>query len=218
MAIITEHNQLSEIIIAYPNIIPLINRFNIKLGTHDKTIKTICRENNLETDFFTSILNTYINNDYFPEKALKSFHANTIINYITQTYNYYLKYSIPNIDRHFTFLISQSGDNNNLPLLKSLFDELKQDIFNLIEFDTKIWFPSFFKRNYLGNTLPSNCSNIEEKVNDLKNMFIIHLTGNYEPNLCYAVILAIINIENDIIQNNRIRNKILVRIYNTLNI
>ena len=50
---------------------------------------------------------------------------------------------------------------------------------------------------------------IEDKLSDLKNMFVIHLRGDYDRNLCQAVLFAIISFEKDIRQNNRIRNHIL---------
>ena len=51
---------------------------------------------------------------------------------------------------------------------------------------------------------------IEQKLSDLKSMFIIHLSGEYDENLCLAVVFAIIRLEKDIIQNNRIRTRILL--------
>lgn len=211
MAIISSKDQLNKIILKNPDIIPLINRFGIKLGVCDKTINTICAKNKLDTEFFITILNTFINADFFPEKTLKSFHANLIINYISKTYSSYSNFSIPNIERHFNLLITHSS-NSNLDLIKSLFIELKNDISQLIRFDLDSWFPAFHDSNDSNITIV-NSDILEDKINDLKNMFITHLSGDYEPNLCFAVISAIISLEKDIIQNNRIRNRILVPIY-----
>ena len=223
MAIISSKKQLSEIIISHPEVITLINRFGITLGVGDKTIESICSEKNLDCDFFVMILNTYINEDYFPEKILKSFKAEIIINYISQTYNYYTHYMIPNIERHFAFLISHSGANNNLELMQQFFIELKNDIIEAINHDCTQWFPYILdleKNNNTKNTPQikpkHNGSQIEDKIDDLKNMFIIHLTGKYELNLCYAVITAIIAFEKDFKQNNRIRNRIIPLIYDSL--
>ena len=47
-------------------------------------------------------------------------------------------------------------------------------------------------------------------------MFILHLTGNYDLNLCYGVINAIILLEKDIRQNDRIRNRILLPLFQSL--
>ena len=55
-------------------------------------------------------------------------------------------------------------------------------------------------------------ANIEEKLNDLINMFVIHLKGEYDVNLCHAVLVAIMTLQKDIKQNNRIRYRILLPI------
>lgn len=221
MAIITAKNQLSEIIISHPETIPLINRFGISLGTGDKSIENICNEHGLDYEFFATILNTYINEDFFPEKTLKTFQAKTIIDYISKTYAYYTHYMIPNVERHFHLLISKSGGNNNLDLMLQFFNETKRDIINSIEHDTKNWFPLILSLDNSNNNsakhfTPHDSAIIEDKISDLKNMFIIHLTGNYELNLCYAVISSIIALEKDLRQNNRIRNRILALIYRNL--
>lgn len=219
MALIQAQTKLSDIIISNPDIIPVINRFGITLGTGDSTIDSICANHNLDTDFFLCIINTFINEEYFPEKILKSFCASTIVSYLEKTYNYYLHFQLPNIERHFASLIMRSGDNNNLGLMKRFFDELKGDIINRINHDSQQWFPEI---SALGNgakksdIVIDDSTSILDKLNDLKNMFIRHLTGNYDLNLCYGVINAIILLEKDIRQNDRIRNRILLPLFQSL--
>ena len=129
MALINAETKLCDVILHEPSVIPVINRFGIILGVGDKSIRTVCEEKNLDCEFFVTILNTFINEDYFPENRLKSFCATQIVNYLTQTNAYYEQFQIPNIERHFNFLINQSdSENNNLELMKQFFDELRQEL------------------------------------------------------------------------------------------
>ncbi len=222
MALIRSTTQLCDVIISEPGIIPVINRFGIMLGTGDKTISEVCDTHGLDTEFFLTILNTYINEEYFPEKILKSFQASTIVTYLQETYASYLHFQIPNIERHFHMLIERSGTNNNLGLMLKFFNELKQNLTDRIAFDNEQWFPSILSAEKNGLTNDDKVvdawdnTTIEDKLNDLKNMFVIHLSGEYEPNLCYGVIISIITLEKDIRQNNRIRDRILRPIQHTL--
>ena len=50
---------------------------------------------------------------------------------------------------------------------------------------------------------------VGEKLDDLKSLFVIHLKGEYDLNLCHGVIFAIYSLEKDIKQHNRIRYRIL---------
>ena len=143
MALINAETKLCDVILHEPSVIPVINRFGIILGVGDKSIRTVCEEKNLDCVFFVTILNTFINEDYFPENRLKSFCATQIVNYLTQTNAYYEQFQIPNIERHFNFLINQSdSENNNLELMKQFFDELKKELLSRIENDKNFWFPS----------------------------------------------------------------------------
>ena len=68
MALLNAETKLSEVILNEPTLIPVINRFGITLGLGDKTIRAVCEERKLDTDFFLTILNTFVNEAYFPEK------------------------------------------------------------------------------------------------------------------------------------------------------
>jgi len=215
MALIQPTTQLSDVIKQEPSIIPVINRFGIYLGTGDNSIEAICAEKNLDTTFLLTILNTFTNEEYFPEKHLKTFNPLTIVDYLRLTDQSYLKFQLPNIERHFASLLQHSGPGNNLKLMKAFFDEVKKDVMAFIETDLNNWFNAIETGRNQHNrlTAPSDGTLIEEKISDLRNMMIMHLHGDYDPNLCYAVIVAIMAFERDFRQNNRIRNRILRPLY-----
>ena len=190
MALINAETKLCDVILHEPSVIPVINRFGIILGVGDKSIRTVCEEKNLDCEFFVTILNTFINEDYFPENRLKSFCATQIVDYLTQTNAYYEQFQIPNIERHFNFLINQSdSENNNLELMKQFFDELKKELLSRIENDKNCWFPSIkvaaetLHGEYYGEKFQPDTEendSLEEKLDDLKSLFVIHLKGEYD--------------------------------------
>ena len=54
-----------------------------------------------------------------------------------------------------------------------------------------------------GNT--ETDESIEDKVEDLRSFFIVHLQGIYDQNLCMAVVTSLAVLENDIRRTNRVR-------------
>ena len=68
MSIINETTVLSEVLAQHHMLIPIINRFGIKLGVGDKTIENICEEQDLNVDFILTILNVYLDDKYISEK------------------------------------------------------------------------------------------------------------------------------------------------------
>lgn len=209
------NSKLCDIIFYDSSIISVINRFGINLGVGDYSVSEICQKHNIDESFLISIINTFLNENYFPEEHLRMYNINNIIEYLEKTNAYYEQFQLPNIERHFNLLINKSeSDNGNLHLLKTFFLELKQELIARIHEDNTMWFPKLKKLNSgIGEIklhhIKENNHPIEDKLNDLKSFFIIHLKGVYDINLCHAVIASIIALEKDLKQNNRIRERIL---------
>ena len=98
--------RLSEVVEEHPSLIPVINRFGIRLGLGDASVRAICEAHALDTDFLLTVINTFLNEEYFPEKKLQTFHTSQIIDYLTKTNQYYARYQLPNIERHLNSFIS----------------------------------------------------------------------------------------------------------------
>lgn len=192
MAFLTSSSILSEIVSVNYLLIPVINRFGIKLGLEDKSVKTICEEYNLNLEFFLTIVNTYLNEDYFPEKKLKEFEIDLVTDYLKRTDMYYIHGQIPNIEKHLNALIATSDPNNKqLELIRKLFLRFKDALIHRIN----------------NGLLDDDTS--QALLFDLKNILIKHISGSFNENLCYAVVFSVDSLLNDLSKHNRIREKIL---------
>lgn len=224
MALVTPDTKLCEVIVDEPSVVPVINRFDIVLGVGDRTIKSICKEKGIDTSFFITILNAFIHESFFLENVTGAFNAGDVVDYLRKTNNSYLRNQLPNIERHFAALISRSdSNNNNLPLLFNFYREVKTEIERRIDSDNQ-WFDAIISAeqsnsevSVAGNAVQAESDSIEDKLSDLINMFVIHLRGDYDRNLCHAVLFAVISLEKDICQNNRIRNRVLRPLVDALN-
>ena len=222
MAIVYATMRLSEVVEEHPSLIPVINRFGIRLGLGDKSVRTLCEEHALDTDFLLTILNTYLNEEYFPEKKLQTFHISLLIDYLTKTNQDYLRYQLPNIERHLGYFIQQSPQGNqSLALLGRFFASFKAKLIARIQEDEERRFPYCHQlmKGHLSSELAKDPQQptdhptedpIEALLEDLKSIMVKHLTGAFDDNLCYAVLFAICSLEKDIKQHNRIRYRILL--------
>lgn len=223
MALVTPDTKLCEVIVDEPSVVPVINRFDIVLGVGDRTIKSICKEKGIDTSFFITILNAFIHESFFLENVTGAFNAGDVVDYLRKTNNSYMRNQLPNIERHFAALISRSDSNNNLPLLFNFYREVKTEIERRIDSDNQ-WFDAIISAeqsnsevSVASNAIQAESDSIEDKLSDLINMFVIHLRGDYDRNLCHAVLFAVISLEKDICQNNRIRNRVLRPLVDALN-
>jgi regulator of cell morphogenesis and NO signaling len=225
MPLVYPDMQMSEVVEEHPSLIPIINRFGIRLGLGDKSVRELCDEYELDADFLLTVINTFLNEEYFPEKKLRTFHLSQIIDYLVKTNRYYLQLQLPNIEHHLTSFISMNIPGNpTLALIGKFFFSFKDELVARIEYDDREWFPYCLSLSeklqdkiHGAQTIlplpvhsePQTEDAIEALLADLKRIMVKHLSGDYNPNLCYAVISAICSLEKDIRQHNRIRFRIL---------
>lgn len=192
MTLYTPESRLSDIIMAHPGVISVLDRFGIRLGVGTASVGQKCSELDIDPSFLLVIVNTYINDDYFPEQQLLSYPLNLITDYLAKTDDYYLNVQLPNIERHFRPLMAQAADDGNLMMLRQFFNAMKEEMATRATIDY--------------------CSGTEttaEKVMDLCSFFVIHLKGHYDTNLCNAVVQSLFMLEKDVRQNDRIRDRVL---------
>lgn len=215
-----QHNtQLASIIRENPSILSLFNRLGIYLGVGHATVHHAAVSHGLDPEFLLVMVNTYLNSDYFPEEELKSFPLSGLADYLTRTNRYYCQVQLPNIGRHFHHLVERtfSPDTNlnrlydyYLKLQAQFSEELQKEISMLEPIgrgEPNAFLPEEAEAlRLLASEKPRACS---EALNDLINLFIIHLKGTYDSNLCHAVINALIALDNDMRQNFRIHDRIL---------
>lgn len=183
---------LSEVIEANHQLIPVINRFGIKLGLEDKTIARVCQDSDINTDFFLTILNTYLNEDYFPERILQKFDIELVVDYLNRTDSYLINGQLYNLEKHMNAFLAMSDPNNSaLKLIKKMFMKFKAELTIQVE--------QASHESYSCLALLS----------DLKSIIIKHISGNFNENMCYAIIFSIDSLQTDLQKHNRIREKVL---------
>ncbi len=211
----TADSRLADIIYSDFTAIPMLGRFGITLGVGDGTIADVCFAKGIDLDFFLALINAYLGNS--DSLSLSVAGIRHLANFLALTNAYYISAALPNIERHFRALSGRSGDvcaENNLQLLWGFFMELKREISSRADSDKEslsqdvgIVEPeaSIVRVAELlgGNT--ETDESIEDKVEDLRSFFIVHLQGIYDQNLCMAVVTSLAVLENDIRRTNRVR-------------
>ena len=216
--------RLADVIFDDFTIIPVLNRFGISLGVGDMDIESVCRDRNIDTEFFLMIVNVCASDGYIPDTALSSvnYGVEEVLSYLDNTNEYYASVALPNIERHFRALQDRSvNGSNNIEFLWMFFQELKKELLGRIDSDKEIWFPAV--RRVIASpraessaalaeivaSVPKDEKAIEDKVDDFTSFFVIHLRGEYDQNLCMAVVTSLMSLEKDIKRNDRIRERLL---------
>ena len=193
MSYITKETILSQVLAQHHILIPIVNRFGIRLGVGDKTIENICDEQDLNIDFILTIMNVYLDESYVFDSNLTHLELEPIATYFNETIQNYLQSLVPNIEKHLHAFIALSDPNNKeLRVLQKVFFQFKEEL-----------------TQHLEKGLKHTGAYPHELLRDIKSILIKHVSGNFNQNLCYAVIFSVGSLESDLIIHNRLRNSIL---------
>lgn len=185
---------MADLLADHNELIPVLNRFGIRLGVGDKTLVELCNERELNVDFILTVLNVYLDKSYVPNTSLTLFGVKPIADYFHQTIENYIHDLVPNIEKHLNAFIAVSGgsENKELHMLREVFLKFKEQMTQHLQ-----------KLDNYDDDFP------DELLSDLKNILIKHLSAEYNQNLCHAVIFSLHSLEKDLEAHNRLRRRIL---------
>jgi len=191
--LLNQHSVMADVLAEHNELIPVLNRFGIRLGVGDKTVSDLCSDHHLNPDFILTVLNVYLDETYIPDASLSLFDAESIADYFHHTIENYIHDLVPNIEKHLNALIAVSGsDSHELGMLRMLFLKFKERMTNHLQ-----------KLANYDDDFP------DELLHDLKIILIKHLSEEYNQNLSYAVIFSVGSFEKDLEAHNRLRDKVL---------
>ncbi len=222
--------KMAEVIYNNYLLLPVINRFGIKPGFGDKTIKVVCEKTGINTDFFLCIINTFNNEKYFPEKKLQTFNVLIIVDYLKKTHSFYKLIQIPLIENHLLlFLESYKANKNTINQVRKFFNEYKYELIEHLNREENNTFPyvekvyHFYKNmniakskevknllaKYSMKIFENEHNNIDEKLEDLKNILIKYIEPDFNENLCNILIFELFRLEKDLVDHTRIEENIM---------
>ena len=206
-------------------LLPVINRFGVRLGFGDKTVADICQEQNINIDFFLAIINAFHNHDYFPEHELRSFSSVLIVDYLRKSHLDFIHVRIPKLEFLLSRLVAGSS-TGDLKVIQTFYNKYKDELITHINDEEENAFPYVLdlQRVYDHNIkpLPESVSkysiqsfekehtNVDEKLYDLKNIIIKYLSPDYHDRDCNEFLFELFQFERDLQDHARIEDKILV--------
>jgi regulator of cell morphogenesis and NO signaling len=221
--------KLADVINHDYNLVPVISRFGIMLGFGDSSIENICTKNEINVDFFLTILNSFHDPQYLDKNYLQNFPATLLIDYLQNAHSYYLQIKIPEIE----FLIDEMAfkhevDDTSHGLLQKFFEEYKAEFSKHIEREEKRVYPyikdleTSLNNNNISHELLARIKeysitsyqaeheNVEEKLMDLKNIIIKYLPSSQKQQTRYKLLKELLALEADLHDHARMEDLILV--------
>ena len=103
-------------------------------------------------------------------------------------------------------------------MVKQFYKKYTEELRDHIDYEEKTVFPYIEKMiinqnaegNYSITSFEKEHTNVDEKLNDLKNLIIKYLSPDYDQNLCNEFLITLFRFEKDIYDHARIENVILL--------
>ncbi|MBE0653539.1 MAG: hypothetical protein IH594_07060, partial [Bacteroidales bacterium] len=188
---ITKDMKMADVIHYNYSLLPVITRFGINLGFGDKTVEEVCNDHLVNLEFFLEITNSFVDDEYIPQKDLHSFSVKLIVDYLQKTHDYYLTEKIPEMEKMIGEMVIKSGaDTQKSELVRNFFNEYHEELKNHINREEQRVQPyvleieNAFEKGSLNaplrkkileysiNDFAKEHDNVEEKLYDLKNIII----------------------------------------------
>jgi regulator of cell morphogenesis and NO signaling len=230
----TKRHKLADIILHDYNLIPVFSRFGIQFGFADKTVDGVCKEKNINSEFFLVIINSFHQFDSFPQKKIDHISAHEIVSYLKKSHEFFNTVNIPKIQQLIEQLSWNENDTQNRKLLSQFFFNYRDEVFRhtmneensvypivekleiaLKNSRSKIEHPILIIDN-LSEQYEQNHDDLDEKLLDLKNIIIKYLPPSINSETENELLAEIFKLEKELIDHTRIENRILIPVLKSL--
>lgn len=158
---IEKNTSLKEILDLDTSLNNVAQQFGLDDMDKELQLEDMCKEKEIDTEFFIEILKVFQDTAYFPRMQLGSFPIYIIIDYLKRTHKFYLNKRLLEIEQSITI----SYSNNKLKeFLHNFFLQLKSELVSHIQHEESMLFPyiqylyDHFKDKD-NNTLPERLNN-----------------------------------------------------------
>lgn len=211
--------KVAELLESDGNLLSILQRLDIKLGFGEATVAELCERYGISADLFLVICNIYSFRDYDPQvDSLGKGDIMSITAYLRASHRYYTEVCFPAIHNIVHKLVKEL-DEVSRRLIDKFYDNYDCEVSSHFRYEEEIVFP--YIEGLTGNNavkeskysiaqFEHNHSNINEKLNDLKNIITKYLSEEYSSKIRFGLLEEIYKIEKDLRKHSLIENKLLI--------
>ena len=208
---------MSDLIQANYQFLRVLPRFGIHLGFGDKSVAEVCRAQGVSMELFLLVCNISTFDDFLPDTAMfKGIDVEDIVLFLQNSHKYYLEQRIPEIRENLSSLEEGPG-TSSARILDRFFNDYRNEVEAHFEYEEQTVFPyirglihGVHTEGYSIEQFEENHSNIEDKLEDLKNILIKYLPGEVPAEELNRTLFNVFLLEDDLGRHALIADKVLV--------
>lgn len=221
--VFSETMKLADLVDVNFKLLNVLSRLDISLGFGENTIKEVCERQGINLNSFLLICNMYTYDSYIPSSDLLSgADPLTIVNYLHNSHAFYLNREFTSLKNNLSAMV-EPCDEMQKKIVERFFSDYRTQVERHFEYEEAVVFP-YVKSLIVGSSHESysieqfeeNHSNIDETLNDLKNIVMKYLPETCDTVLRNEVLYKIYRLEEDLLKHTLIEDRVLIPLVNKL--
>ncbi len=220
---LTTGMKLSELIDADYSLLQVISRTGLDLKYAGLSVSEACRACGIDADTFILICNVYSFPDHVPSQAeLAGGNIQDIIGYLHSSHLHYMGMAISSLEKAIDALVAPCDGKQKKVVLK-FFTDYKNELDKHFAYEESVVFPYVEAlldgkggSEYSIEQFQEHHENVEEKLEDLKNIVMLYLPAECAQQPRIAALLSICHFRDDLRRHTYVEDNILVPIVSSL--
>lgn len=209
-----KNDKMSDLICENYPMVLVMSRFGIALGFGEKSIGEVCRQHQVDTDTFLTVVN-FLTNPNGRAVSHQPFSVEPLIRYLHNAHDYFLNFRLPQIREKLTEAIAGCPKEISFIICK-FFDDYASEVHKHMNYEEEVVFPYVhslltgeINPKYNISIFRKHHDQVEMKIAELKNILIKYYPSQGD-HLLNSVLFDIFATEKDLASHTQVENKLFV--------
>ena len=221
--VFSESMKLADLIDVNFKLLNVLSRMGISLGFGENTIMEVCERQGIDLKSFLLICNLYTYDGYMPSAELMSgADPATIVDYLHNSHSFHMQKEFAGLEEELKAMV-EPCDATQKKIVARFFADYKTQVKNHFDYEEEVVFPYIRAlmsgqrhQSYSIDQFEDNHSNIDETLNDLKNIVMKYLPDTCDTVLRNQVLYRIYRLGEDLLKHTLIEDNVLIPMINKI--
>lgn len=209
--------KMSDLVDGDYRLLLLLHHLKINLGFGEKSVEVVCAEHNFDVDCFLFLTNFWSNKGTLNiEEEFDKLPLDPFLYYLECTHSYFLDFRLPNIRRKLKILFADAKGGLQKMVL-DFFDIYYDEVNEHMTYEDKVVFPYIQSlltvdrdKDYSIQVFEERHNDIEEKVNDLKQLLMKYVTNAESQDLMVNILMELYMSEEELTAHTFIEDNLVI--------
>ncbi|MBQ6741715.1 MAG: LuxR family transcriptional regulator [Bacteroidales bacterium] len=205
----TGRMKMADMIASNYDLILMLPRFGIPLGFGEKTVKEVCRDNNVDDHFFLTVCNIYTFDDFRPDdEELSRIDNRLVAEHLSASHRYYLEERLPHLQHHLDHITENAGHSGEI--LRKYYADYCREVREHVRREEKNLGQMMEEGAQVTEHYLKSHDNIRDKLNDLTQIIYKYLPGERLNEEMMELVFDILQLSRDLEKHAMIEELLLV--------